>query len=293
MAAILLTPLILVACNQDKIDNLSKETEQLASEKTRLNQQLEDYMRTFNEIESNLAKIKEREEKINLKTRDNVEYREDTKTAIVKDIQAINDLMIENSNKMNRLQSQLSNTNAEFKKMVANLNSRIEDRNKQIVVMKSELQQLNFEKSELAKTVNNLEVSVDTLLNKTNFQRLVINTQSVEIEEKDKLINTGFVAIGSSKELLDSKVIDKEGGILGLGSTETLKSNLNEDAFSKININEITAIPVTARKAELITPHPTDSYELALNENNEIGQLMILDPSKFWHSSKYVVVKLY
>lgn len=292
MAMILIAPFILFACNQDKIKNLSKENEQLASEKTQLNQELEDYISTFNEIETNLAEIKKREDKINLKTKDNVEYKDDAKTAIVNDIKAINELILENKAKMQRLQSKLDDTNSEFKKMVARLNQRVNEKNQEIAGMKTELEKLNFEKAELAQNVESLEVSVDTLLTKTNIQKLVINAQEEELEQKTSKLNTAYVAIGSSKELEKKQVIDKTGGILGLGATETLNENLNEEAFSKVNIKETKVIPFDSKKVELITPHPSDSYQLAINEANQVSELLILDPDKFWHSSKFLVLKV-
>ena len=69
-----------VACNQDKIDQLSSENQELATQTQNLNKELEEYMKTFNEIESNLQEIKSREENINTKTSDNVEYQNQDQT---------------------------------------------------------------------------------------------------------------------------------------------------------------------------------------------------------------------
>jgi predicted RNase H-like nuclease (RuvC/YqgF family) len=279
-----------MACTEDNTKRLSED---------KANDELEGYMRTFNEIEMNLDSIIKREEDINLKATDGLEQSKDAKEAIIEDIALIDNLMIENHKKIDQLLVQLVYSESEFQKMVARLNRRVKEEDKRLADLKMELEKLNFEKSELTRTVKvlegsvqTLEVSVDTLTNKTEFQQLVINKQSEIIKEKNNEMNTGFVAIGSSKELMEKQVIYKEGGFLGLGTTEKLKSDPNNDAFEEINIKEIAVIPFHSKRAELVTPHPAGSYVLAINDEDEVSQLIILDPGQFWNSSKYLVVKV-
>lgn len=280
----------LVSCEQEKVNQLAEENKMLSSEKEELNSQLESYMKTFNDIESNLAEIKQREDKINLKATDDVENKRDAKTAIVEDIKAINSLMKENKLKIYQLQAELEDTDTEFRKMVANLNTRVKEKDTQIAGLKTSLEELNIEKEQLAATVVNLEVTVDTLKNKSDFQRKVIDTQTALIESKDEELNTAYIAVGSYKSLKENKVIDKEGGILGIGATEKLSDELNQQAFNRIDIKDVTIIPLGSEKAELVTTHPKGSYELAANGINNTTQLLILDPEEFWASSKYLVL---
>lgn len=288
---VLMLATLIVSCNQKKIDQLNAEKQELSSEKDSLNSNLEAYMQTFNEIEKNLEEIKKREDKINLKTTDNVEFNEDNaKKAVVNDIQAINALMSENRQKMAELQNKLSSTNAEFKTMVNRLNSRLKSKDEQIVAMKGELEELNIEKDALAQNVEKLTYTVDTLENRAKLQTKVIQAQSSKIDNQTQALNTGFVAIGTFRDLKDEKVVNKEGGILGIGSTETLRDDVNEQAFEKIDVTKTTAIPVFAKKVELVTSHPEGSYELSKDVDEKIQQLTILNPDEFWKSSKYLVV---
>lgn len=280
----------LFSCNQEKVDQLAQENEQLSTEREELNRQLESYMKTFNDIESNLAKIKEREDKISLKTRQDVEHKRDAKTAIVEDIQAINSLMQENKQKIFQLQTELEDTDTEFRKMVASLNRRVEEKDNQIATLKTDLVKLSIEKEQLVAKVDNLNVTVDTLSNKTDFQRKVIDAQTAIIENKEQELNTAYVAVGTYKALKENKVIDKEGGILGIGGTEKLSDEFNQQAFNKIDIKDVTIIPMSSEKAELVTTHSKGSYQLAANNENKTSQLLILDPEEFWASSKYLVV---
>ncbi len=135
IAAALSMPL-LASCNQDKIDQLSSENTTLAERNQGLNKELESYLQTFNEIEENLQEIKSREENIATSTSDNVEYADgDRKETVVKDIQAINALMTENKQKINSLQTKLASSDSEFKRMVANLNKRLNDKDQEIIVL--------------------------------------------------------------------------------------------------------------------------------------------------------------
>jgi len=280
-----------VACNQEKIDQLTDENQQLATQTQSLNAELEDYMKTFNEIESNLREIKAREENINTKTSDNVEYENaDRKDEIVSDIQAINTLMSENKEKINSLQEKLESSNSEFKKMVSSLNYRIKQKDEEITSLKGDLETLNIEKEQLAKNVETLTSRIDTLSLEKEEQIAMIEDQKAKIEDQTESLNTAYVAIGSYKDLRDEEVVVKEGGVLGLGSTERLNDKINNDAFSRIDISEVRSIPVLAKKVELVSVHPAGSYEFEMNAEEKIEKLVILDPEKFWASSKYLVV---
>lgn len=287
---LLLAPLF-VACNQDKVDELTTQNQELSTQKQELSTELEAYMKTFNDIESNLKEIKEREEQINISAADNVENNKgDNKEAIVRDIQAINTLMAENRKKMDDLQSKLNTNSDEFKRMVANLNQRIKAKDQELVALKEDLEKLNVERDQLAQNVETLSYKVDTLSTAYTTKSETISSQSEKIANQTEALNTAYVAIGTYKDLEEENVVTKEGGILGIGSTEKLRSDFNNKAFSKIDITKVNDIPVFAKKIELVTNHPIGSYELQKNEEDKVEKLVILDPEKFWNSSKYLVV---
>lgn len=290
MPILLLVP-ILVACNQKKVDELTAEKEELSTQKQQLNQELESYMKTFNEIEANLKEIKEREEVINL-NRSNVESdNPDTREAVVRDIQAINALMAENKEKIDELQSKLNSTSGEFNRMVANLNRRIKEKEEQLTSMKKDVEQLREEKQQLTANVDSLSTAVDTLSNIKSNQSELISQQKERLERQMEELNTGYVAIGSYKDLKEKDILTKEGGILGIGQTEKLRDNFNKDAFNRVNITQVNSIPIGTKKMEIITAHPHNSYELSMNDN-KIEELVIVDPQKFWNSSRYLVIEV-
>lgn len=291
LAVALLTVPVFTACNQEKVDQLTDENITLANRNKGLNKELEGYLKTFNEIEDNLNEIKEREANIVTSTADGVEYKEtDRKASVVRDMTAINALMKENRAKMASLQSRLKSSDSEFKKMVASLNYRLREKDEELNVLKTDLETLNIEKEQLTQNVSMLASKVDTLSATTEEQADIIEEQSSVIEERTTALNTAFVAIGSYRDLRDEKVVVKEGGLLGIGSTEKLSEEMNYEAFSKIDITQVRSIPVVAKKVDLVSAHPQGSYEFELNEEENVEKLVILDPEKFWESSKYLVV---
>lgn len=292
LIAVLMIP-ALVACNQDKIDQLSSENEQLAERTTELNTELEKYLKTYNEIEANLREIKAREDKLNLSAEDNVEYQEtDNMNAMVEDIKAINALMAENKEKMAELQRSLDDAGAEYKKMVNNLSYRIKQKDGEIAQLKTNLDSLHTENEQLALNIETLTKTVDTLSLQKQEQLALIEEQKTTIDSQITDLNTAWVAIGTGKSLQEEEVVVKEGGFLGIGSTEKLNRKLKEESFSRIDITEVKSIPVQAKKVEFVTTHPADSYEFEVSENEQIEKIVILDPDKFWEASKYLVVKV-
>jgi len=111
------------------------------------------------------------------------------------------------------------------------------------------------------------------------------------IEDQKEALNTVYYAVGTAKELSANKVIDKEGGFIGIGRTKTLADDFNRDYFTQANRKEIKEIPLNLSndKAKLVTSHPSESYEWVL-EDKAIVSLRILDSEEFWKGSRYLVV---
>ena len=101
-------------------------------------------------------------------------------------------------------------------------------------------------------------------------------------------MNTAYYAFGTKKELAEKNVIEKEGGVLGLGKTLTLKKDFNRDYFQKVDIREFKQLTLNAKKAELLANHPADSYHFT--GTNTVEALVIDKPNEFWKASKYLVV---
>ena len=116
---------------------------------------------------------------------------------------------------------------------------------------------------------------------------------SVALADLDKKAFTGHYLIGSFEELKDGGVVAKEGGIFKIGGVPVLKDEFAAESFNEIDIRNTTKIDVYARKFELISDHPSDSYNVVLDQDEEqVAYLEITNPESFWRSSRYMVAEV-
>lgn len=230
---------------------------------------------SFTTIQQNLALISEREKSITLSAGD-LKAGEDTREEITKDIQAINNLLEENKNTIDRLNSKLSSYGAEvsgFQKLVNQLNRDIETKEEEIYYLKENLTAANF-------TIDILNEMLDSAEFRNEIQADLIMMQSNEL-------NTAYYVIGTFKELQDAGVVEKKGDIIGIAGSKQLKDDFNKDLFMRIDLTRTRSIPLNSKKAKVVTPHPTETYTL---DGEDAKVLNIADPMRFWETSKYLVV---
>jgi chromosome segregation ATPase len=280
----------LFSCNQQKVSNLESENDQLSKDLASKDSVMISYMESFNEIEQNLADIREREMSIALQGTESGRSEGEVQSQIKEDIKAINQLISQNKQKIQELNEQLSNSkgdNARLNKMLMNLknklNQQVIEKDEQIAQLKEELEKMNF-------TVEELNANLDTLQIQ-NSQLAEANQEKENIiEEKIDEINTAYLAMGTKKELEEREIISKEGGFLGIGKTEILSDEIQNSKFKKVDMRTTLIIPVSAKKLEFVTSHPNDSYRIV--GEKDIEKIEILDPKSFWNNSKYLVVRL-
>lgn len=237
---------------------------------------LNEIINSYNDVERNLNTISEKQNIILLSA--NKEMKLDQKERINAEIKAINDLMEANAKKLNQLNSKLKKSD---RKNVALENTTIllNDQLKQKI---KELKSLNDKINSLNLNVAQLQVCIDSLY-------LEINEQTKTIAETSVELRTAYYVVGETKELMKAGLIDKEGGLLGMGRTAKLSDNLDNSKFTQIDYTQTTSISIYSKHAKIITSHPDDSY--TLNKTGKvIDNITITNPEKFWSASKYLVI---
>lgn len=249
----------------DSLRNLNAE---MSGELTEKEATLQEFIASFNEIQENLNAIKEKEKIVTTATQgSDVRSRQNQ---IREDIQAIYDLMEKNKNRINALTEKLKQSNLKLsgmQKMIENLQNALNEKDEEINELKNHIEGLNIELSNLHTSYRSLEE---------------------ESNKRLESLNTGYYAIGTSKELKDKKVIAKEGGFIGLGKSTKMTDDFNREYFTKINIQQSTSINLGAKKAKLVTNHPKGSYKFI--GEKPVERLEITNPQEFWSSSKYLVI---
>lgn len=277
VAALVLTigSVSFTSCGDDKEKEVNPLADSLAGVNGELNGKLsekeaamQEFISSFNEIQENLNAIKEKEKIVSsASSHGDVKSKEDQ---IKEDIQAIYDLMSKNKNRINSLSKKLKNSNLKLEgleKMIENLQNTINLKDSEIAELKTKMEGLNIELSNLT----------------TNYQEV-----EAEVAVKNEELATAYYAIGTSKELKEKNVISKEGGFIGIGKTTKVKEDFNKEYFTKVNIEQTASINIGAKKAKIITTHPSGSYKIV--GEKPVEKIEITNAKEFWSASKYCVI---
>jgi uncharacterized coiled-coil protein SlyX len=269
----------LAGCHDYKADiqKLQNEKDALMQASTYKDSTINSYMGSMNEIENNLATIEELQSKVAQDSKGG-ELQASQVDRINENIRTINDLMKDNKDKIAALSKKLKSSStkvAGLEKMLANLQTQVEEKDKQLA-------ELNTKVTDLNTTVEQLNTNVTTLTTENADRQKVIEDQTTKL-------HTAYYTTGTAKELETKKIITKEGGFLGIGKSKKMTPDVNNSAFTNIDITKTATIPLQAKDAVVLTSHPSDSYTIE-HQGKEVSNLVITNPDKFWEASKYLVV---
>lgn len=235
--------------------------------------EINDIMETFNQIEAGFRKINEAENRVSLmKDGEGASRRQQ----LVENVQFISNTMKENRALIDKLRRQLRESSVKsdnLKKTIDNLVAELEEKDNQLQQLRAELDAKNIHISELDQTISSLNSNVSDL--KTESSQ-----KSATIQAQDKQLNTAWFVFGTKKELKEQRIID---------GSRVLESNFNKSYFTKIDIRVEKEIKLYSKYAKILTMHPSDSYTLQKDANKQYV-LRITNPQIFWSTSKYLVI---
>lgn len=234
------------------------------------------YASYMNEIKYNLALIQGEQKKI-FDMKNNPEGLSAENPDLIAEIQTLGKLLNDNKSKIAKLQSEIKNN----KSTINNNNAQMSAFEEMILTLSEEVEAKNMEIFQLQQELENIDAAFGELFDA--FQEKSEKLETVQIA-----LNTAYFAYGTKSELVDNKVITTEGGVLGIGKNNELAQDFNKDYFTEVNINDLDEIPLGFKKVEMITTHPSNSYEL--KGDGTIEKLIIKDPKNFWSVSKYLVM---
>jgi chromosome segregation ATPase len=241
---------------------------------------------TFAEIESNLSAIRQSEGYLlNNLNKEDFPGMEGAEDRIQAEIETIEMLIADNKILISKLQEEVGDRDARIKNYKHSVNS-LQQR---VSEYKAKTQELMAQADELRKDLLAKQSENQAITQELAFKEFVVDAQSQQLQAQDEELRTGYYAVGSFKELKEENVVEKEGGFLGIAAAKTVKDDLNQERFTKIDIKEQTTIPVFSPKAEIISPHDPNSYEIVEAER-ETRWIKITDPELFWEKTKYLVV---
>ena len=181
------------------------------------------------------------------------------------------------------LNESIQHTKAKISELEASLKKsgmKVHGLERMIATLKADVAEKQMVNAQLTSQVESLQTRVAGL-------ETTVEQDQVAIEDKRKELATIQYVIGSKKELESRGLIVAKGGVLGLGKTIQLSRQFNETAFTPLDTDQETVVRGTATKAQVLSPQPSSSYELKV-ENNTV-ELRILDPVEF-RKVKHLVI---
>lgn len=278
---------VLTACNGGKLRDAEAQNEQLKGDLRETLATQDSLLVLVNDISEGMSQIKDLEKIIS--TPGSLGESASRKEQIKNDMIAIQQALQERRERLEELEKKLaasSGDNSTLKRTVTNLRAQIAEQQTEIGTLTNQLASANIRIEELNTQVGTLTSSVDSL-----------NTQVVDVTSKKNAaeeaaakatneLNTVYIAIGSSKELKEKKIL--ESGFLR--KTKVMKGDFDMDYFTAADKRSLTRIPTHSKKAKVKTSQPSSSYQIVDQDGQKV--IEITDPAKFWQLSNFLVVEV-
>ena len=262
---------------QQKVDSLQTIAEQK-------DETIENFLSDFTAIQANLDSVKKLEELIAVPEEPEQAISENRKQRILADISTMNRLLQENKELISSLRGRINTSNFksgklesmvnELEKLTENLEENIAEKDAEIASLSEKVEKQSQDISQLSEQIQEIE------------REKARQLDSLKLQEAK--LNKAYYVVGTIKELKESGVIEREGGILGIGSTPVMREDFSKEYFTEVDIREFRTLPLNAKKVEVVSVHPVDSYHISGEDIAE--NLVIDDPAEFWSASKYLVV---
>lgn len=263
----------------------SNKSKNLAQEKLELQEAFESASNTIADIQQSLDAI-DHDLSGQLFTQKEIpgSTPEDRRTQIVSSISNMRKQIESDKQKISDLEKKLAQSGAQLRgvqDMLAKLKASVADKERIV----SELQASLGIMTETLESERRMSAEEIAKRDKTLSER------QLTIEEQRKDINTIFYVYGTRKELIDKKIIDRKGGLLGIGRVSVVTSQINIDEFSMMNLLETDKItfPAPRKGYSILTNQNAASYTIDKDGNDNV--LTITDPTSF-RRQKYVVIEL-
>lgn len=282
--AILILPCLLIACDTDEKARLQAEVERLQQESSQKDADVDGFITSLTNIQSNLDSIKALEGIVTAKTVGEAGKNSTAEDDILDDMRSIYDKMRKNREQLNEMEKQLKNSSIssdKLNRLIAKLKADLADKDAEISVLRDKLAQADI-------YIDALMTDIDNLALESERKEEVIQHKDRILTAQEKELLTAYWVKGTKKELMERGIIDREGAFLGMGGVKKVAGDVAYEDLIRINIYETEEFVIGAKKAEVVSSHHRDSYEIIGDRTAE--KLVVTDPDTFWKNSKVLVI---
>lgn len=247
------------------------------------NAERDSLMDLMNDISDGMTQIKELQDIVSVNNLSG--ETPDRKKQLRDDIVLIQQSINKHKARLEDLEKRLKQStsyNGKMEKTVASLKRQLEEQQSTINDLTNQLAAAHIQ-------IKSLNQSVDSL---STVNKAVIKEKEAAQEQSKNLtaevnnLNTCYYVVGSKKELKANKII--ESGFLR--KTKILQGDFEMSYFTKADRRTLNEIPLHSKKAQLMTNHPKDAYDIVEIEGAKV--LRITNPTRFWEKSNFLVVKV-
>jgi len=205
--------------------------------------------------------------------------------------------------------NQIINTIVNMKKQITDDKKRIADLEKKLANSKVQLKGIQDLVDKLKASIADKEKIVAELSDKlgvmkeTLAQERQLSAEEIAKRDKDiaekqstietqnKDINTIFYAVGMRKDLVDKKIINRSGGVLGMGKVSTVKNTADLDKFQTFDLAQADQItfPYSKKGYSILSNQNAASYKVEKTGN--LFTLKVLNKEMF-RKDKILVIEL-
>ena len=288
LVSLLFVALLATSCDverSEKYQALVAERDSLYTEAVAAKGGFDNALNTINEIEAALESVRAQENIILM------ENQEGNTNKAVNEINAIQQTLQENRQKIEKLEKQLAEQGANSKALnqtVSRLKKQLEEKDTYITNLKDELQQSRKQIATLNEQVSDLSENINELNSNLDVMAVQNAAQQATIESQDVMLNTVWVCIATQQALVEKGIVSK-GGLFQ--SSEISKQGFDKSQFLQGNKRDLEIIPLNTKKAKIMTNHPEGSYQINEVDGGSLT-LQILDKDAFWSISNYLVVSI-
>ena len=116
-----------------------------------------------------------------------------------------------------------------------------------------------------------------------------ITSKDNKLTEQEHAANVMYYIVGTRKDLMDKGIINRKGGLLGIGKVSTVNKKYDTDKFTMFNLLDTPTITFDATKGgfSILSDQAASSY--TVERNDKMNILTITDPQSFRRHKALVI----
>lgn len=202
---------------------------------------------------------------------------------LMEQLQRVQDNINQKQSELDALQKKYSSVlgkNKELNKTITRLQDDIKNFTTKISSYEEMVEQQSKKIESLTTDLTETQQTLEEKVKDNEAKQEVISVQ-------DQMLNEGYYIIASKSKLKELGLI--EGGVFS--KARLGRGTFDVAAFNKIDIREVTEIPLNSKDAKILSSAPESSYEIVKGLDKNLT-LVIKDQAAFWSQSKFLVIKI-